>query len=92
MFGLNVSAPKQHYYLNYTDKKDSDRPPHAVYQSDYTVTIPIQGQAKLEFYIVGSDEHQCYNFDKSMSGVSTTPSPYIGEFVQFNVMNVTRAQ
>ncbi len=91
MFALTVSAPKQHYYLNYTAKKDNDRPPHAVYPSDYTVTIPIQGQAKLEFYIVGSDEHECYNFNQQPSGVATTPSPYIGEFVQFDVVSVTRA-
>jgi hypothetical protein len=92
MFALTVSAPNQHYYLNYTADKNVDRPPHAVYESDYTVTIPIQGQAKLQFYIIGSDEHECYNFDKLVSGVTTTPSPYIGEFVQFDVTNVTRAQ
>jgi hypothetical protein len=92
MFALTVSAPSQHYYLNYTAEKNGDRPPHAVYQSDYTVTIPIQGQAKLEFYIIGSDEHQCYNFDKVVTGVTTNPSPYIGEFVQFDVTSVTRAQ
>lgn len=37
-------------------------------------------------------EHQCYNFNQKMPGVSTMPSPYIGEFVQFDVTNVTRAQ
>ena len=91
MFALTVSEPKQHYFLNDTTNKDNDRPPHAVYESDYTVTIPIQGQAKLEFYVIGSDEHECYNFNKALSGVSTTPSPYIGEFVQFDVTSVTRA-
>jgi hypothetical protein len=91
MFALTVSAPSQHYYLNYTAEKNGDRPPHAVYQSDYTVTIPIQGQAKLEFYIIGSDEHECYNFDHVITGVTTSPSPYIGDFVQFDVMSVTRA-
>ncbi|MEP7050996.1 MAG: hypothetical protein ABJB12_11605 [Pseudomonadota bacterium] len=92
MFGLTVSAPKQHYFLNYTAEKNQDRPPHAVYPSDYTVTIPIQGQAKLEFYIVGSDEHECYNFNAQVSGVTTMPSPYIGDFLQFDVVSVTRAQ
>jgi len=92
MFALTVSAPKQHYFLNYTANKDNDRPPHAVYASDYSVTIPIRGQAKLGFYIVGSDEHQCYNFNQVVSGSSTTPSPYIGQFVQFDVSEVTRAQ
>jgi hypothetical protein len=92
MFALTVSAPQTHYYLNYTANRNADRPPHAVYQSDYTVTIPIQGQAKLDFYIVGSDEHECYNFNKVVAGVTLPSSPYIGEFVQFDVTNVTRAQ
>lgn len=92
MFGFTVSAPSQHYFLNYTSEKNTDRPPHAVYSSDYTVTIPIQGQAKIEFYIVGSDEHECYNFNGLVTGVTTMPSPYVGDFVQFDVTNVTRAQ
>ena len=91
MFALTVSAPAQHYYLNYTADVNGDRQPHAVYTSDYTVTIPIQGQAKLEFYIVGSDEHECYNFNTQIPGVSTTPNPYIGDFAQFDVTNVTTA-
>ncbi len=91
MFAMTVSAPKQHYYLNYTAQKDGDRPPHAVYQQDYTVTLALQGQATLDFYIVGSDEHQCYNHDKVLDGVTLSSSPYIGEFVQFDVVDVTRA-
>jgi hypothetical protein len=90
VFGLMVSEPKQHHFLNYTANKNGDRPPHAVYSSDYTVTISIQGQAKLDFYVVGSDEHECYNFDKIVDGVALRPSPYIGEFAQFDVMRVTR--
>ena len=91
MFAMTVSAPKQHFYLNYTAQKDGDRPPHAVYQQDYTVTLQLKGQAKLDFYIVGSDEHQCYNHNKVIDGVTLTSSPYIGEFVQFDVVDVKRA-
>lgn len=91
MFAMTVSAPKQHFYLNYTAQKDGDRPPHAVYQQDYTVTLALKGQATLDFYIVGSDEHQCYNHDKVIDGVTLTSSPYIGEFVQFDVVDVKRA-
>ena len=90
VFAMTVSAPQQHYYLNYTTDKVVDRPPHAVYNDDYTVTIPIKGQAALDFYIIGSDEHQCYNHDKTIAGVSLPSSPYVGEFVQFDVMSVTR--
>ena len=92
MFAMTVSEPKQHFYLNYTAQKDGDRPPHAVYQQDYTVTLPLKGQAKLDFYIVGSDEHQCYNHDKVIEGVTLAATPYIGQFVQFDVIDVKRAQ
>jgi hypothetical protein len=91
VFAMMVSSPKQHFYLNYTTDKDNDRPPHAVYSQDYTVTIQMQGQATLDFYIIGSDEHQCYNHDKVIDGVTLTSSPYIGEFLQFDVLKVARA-
>jgi len=88
---MTVSAPKQHFYLNYTADKNGDRQPHAVYSQDYTVTIQMQGQASLDFYIIGSDEHQCYNHDKVIDGVTLKSSPYVGEFLQFDVVKVTRA-
>src|SRR5450432_3971099 len=87
VFAMTVSAPAQHFYLNYTTDKDVDRPPHTVYQDDYTVTISIKGQAKLDFYVIGSDEHECYNHDKTIAGVSLPSSPYIGEFMQFDVVD-----
>lgn len=90
VFAMMVSEPKQHFYLNYTTDKVDDRPPHAVYSQDYTVTIPMQGQATLDFYIIGSDEHQCYNHDQVIEGVTLTSSPYIGEFLQFDVISVAR--
>ena len=77
--------------MKYTTDKSGDRPPHAVYSQDYTVTIPMQGQATLDFFIIGSDEHQCYNHDKVIDGVTLNRSPYIGEFLQFDVVKVTRA-
>jgi hypothetical protein len=52
VFAMTVSAPKQHFYLNYTADKSGDRPPHAVYSQDYTVTIAMQGQAILQFDVV----------------------------------------
>jgi len=90
VFGMSVSAPKQHFFLNYTTDKDGDRPPHAVYRQDYTVTLDMQGQATLDFYIIGSDEHQCYNHDQVVDGVQLPSAPYIGEFLQFNVVKVAR--
>jgi hypothetical protein len=90
MFALSVSAPKQHFFLNYTTDKDGDRPPHAVYPQDYTVSVDMQGQATLDFFAVGSDEHQCYNHNQIIDGVELPSSPYIGEFLQFDVVSVTR--
>jgi hypothetical protein len=91
VFAMTVSEPKQHFYLNYTADKSGDRPPHAVYSTDYTVKIQMKGQATLDFFIIGSDEHQCYNHDKIIEGVTLTSSPYIGNFLQFDVVQVTRA-
>jgi hypothetical protein len=90
VFALAVSEPKQHYYLNYTTDKDGDRPPHAVYALDYTVDLKLKGGAKLDFYVIGSDEHQCYNHDQVLDGVQLPSSPYIGEFLQFDVLEVMR--
>ena len=91
VFAMTVSEPKQHFYLNYTADKNGDRPPHAVYSQDYTVTLKMKGQATLDFFIIGSDEHQCYNHDKVIDGVTLTSSPYIGNFLQLDVVKVTRA-
>ena len=90
VFGMGISAPKQHFFLNYTTDKLDDRPPHAVYAQDYTVSVEMQGQAAIDFYVIGSDEHQCYNHDKLLDGVALPSSPYIGEFLQLDVVNVKR--
>jgi hypothetical protein len=90
VFGMSVSAPQHHYFFNYTTDKNSDRPPHAVYKQDYTVDVEMQGQATLDFYVIGSDEHECYNHDQVIDGVKLSSSPYIGEFLQFDVMTVKR--
>jgi hypothetical protein len=92
IFALAVSAPKQSYYLNYTTDFDgADRQPHAVYKTDYTVTIPITGQATLDFYTIDGDHHQVTN-----NGTMTVPDlktmqPYNGNFLEFTVLDVTRA-
>jgi hypothetical protein len=83
-----VSAPRQHFFLNYTAEQDGDRPPHAVYPYDYTVTISVQGQATVDFYIIGSDEHQCYNHDVELPELDLPSSPFIGDFFQLDVVNV----
>ena len=92
IFALTVSSPKQSYYLNYTvDYDNVDRQPHTVYKTDYTVTIPIKGQAQLDFYTVDGDHHQVTN-----NGTMTVPNlkttqPYNGNFLEFTVVDVARA-
>lgn len=92
IFAVTVSEPEQSYYLNYTTEFDgADRQPHRVYETDYTVTIPITGQAKLDFYTVDGDHHQVTN-----NGTMTVPNvktaqPYNGNFLEFTVLGVTRA-
>jgi hypothetical protein len=91
VFALTVSSPKKSYYLNSTTDFDNvDRQPHSVYETDYTVTIPIQGQAQLDFYTIDGDHHQVTN-----NGTMTVPDvdtmqPYNGNFLEFTLIDVTR--
>ena len=92
IFALTVASPKQSYYLNYTTDFDGiDRQPHGVYKTDYTITIPIMGQARLDFYTIDGDHHQVTN-----NGTMTVPNlktaqPYNGNFLELTVVDVTRA-
>jgi hypothetical protein len=92
LFAMTVSAPKQSYYLNYTTDFDgADRQPHKVYKTDYTVTIPIQGGATLDFYTIDGDHHQVTN-DGTMTVPNVkTAQPYNGNFLELTVVSVTRA-
>lgn len=79
-------------HLNQTKDFDGvDRQPHSVYKTDYTVTIPITGQAQLDFYTIDGDHHQVTN-----NGTMTVPNvktaqPYNGNFLELTVVAVTRA-
>jgi hypothetical protein len=92
IFALTVASPKQSYYLNYTTDFDGiDRQPHSVYKTDYTITIPITGQARLDFFTIDGDHHQVTN-----NGTMTVPNlktaqPYNGNFLELTVVDVTRA-
>jgi len=94
IFAMTVSSPKQSYYLNYTTDFDSvDRQPHAVYQTDYTVTIPIAGQASIDFYVIDGDHHQVANTTMTVPNVKNTQikQPYVGNFLELEVMDVVLA-
>ncbi len=92
IFAMTVSTPKQSYYLNQTTDYDNvDRQPHKVYKTDYTVTIPIRGGATLDFYTLDGDHHQVTN-DGTMTVPNVkTSQPYNGNFLEFTVIDVTRA-
>lgn len=92
IFAMTVSSPKKSYYLNYTQEFDgSDRQPHSCYENDYTVTIPIQGQAQLDFYVIDGDHHQVANNGSQMVPNVKTKQPYHGNFLEFTVIDVTPA-
>jgi len=92
IFAMTVSSPKQSFYLNDTTDYDGvDRQPHAVYKTDYTVTIPIAGGARLDFYTIDGDHHQVTNNGTMMVSNVKTAQPYNGNFLEFTVLDVTRA-
>ena len=85
IFAMTVSSPKQSYFLNYTTDFDSvDRQPHAVYKTDYTVTIPIAGQSTIDFYVIDGDHHQVANTTMTVPNVKNTQikQPYSGNFLE----------
>jgi len=91
IFAMVVSSPKQTYFLNYTTDFDGvDRQPHAVYKTDYTVTIPVAGQAKIDFYVIDGDHHQVANTNMSVPNVKSTEikQPYSGNFLELEVVDV----
>jgi len=91
IFAMTISSPKQTYFLNYTTDYDGvDRQPHAVYKTDYTVTIPIAGQAKIDFYVIDGDHHQVANTTMTVPNVKNTQikQPYSGNFLELEVVDV----
>ena len=94
IFAMTVSSPKQSYFLNDTTDFDGvDRQPHAVYKTDYTVTIPIAGQATIDFYVIDGDHHQVANTNMTVPNVKNTQikQPYVGNFLELEVVDVALA-
>jgi hypothetical protein len=94
IFAMTVSSPKQTYFLNYTTDFDGvDRQPHAVYKTDYTVTVPIAGQAKIDFYVIDGDHHQVANTSMTVPNLKNTQikQPYSGNFLELEVVDVAVA-
>jgi hypothetical protein len=94
IFAMTVSSPKQSYFLNYTTDFDGiDRQPHSVYKTDYTVTIPVAGQAKIDFYVIDGDHHEVANTNMTVPNVKNTQikQPYSGNFLELEVVEVAVA-
>jgi hypothetical protein len=92
VFAMTISSPKQTYFLNYTTDYDNvDRQPHAVYKTDYTVTIPFAGQSQIDFYVIDGDHHEVANTTMTVPNVKTATikQPYVGNFLELQVVGVT---
>lgn len=89
-FSFKVSSPPRIYYIN--------RGTPTAQQSfafDFTVSFLVDGNATIEYVAAGQDTLQWGNYDAShtpitIQGVTTTPSPYDGQFAQIDVQEVTR--
>ncbi len=93
IFAMTVSAPEQSYYLNHTTDFDGlDRQPHSVYETDYTVTIQIQGQAQLDFWTIDGDHHQVTNNGTMSVPDVQTEQPYNGNFLELSVIDIAVVQ
>ena len=91
IFAMTVSSPKQSYYLNYTTDFDGvDRQPHKTYMADYTVNVPISGQATIEFFTIDGDHHQVANNGSLKVPNVKTAQPFTGNFLELTVVDVTR--
>lgn len=92
IFAMTVSAGDvtRAYYLNHTvDFDGNDRQPHSVYETDYTVSLDIPGQAQLDFYTIDGDHHQVTNNGTMDVPNVKTPQPFNGNFLELQVLEVT---
>lgn len=86
IYKISISSPKTHYYLNRQDKVG-----HRVFTIDYTKTIEIDGGATVTLLGDGQNGRLISNFPKLVvPGVSPAPKPFNGQFVQMDVVSVTK--
>ncbi len=82
---LSVSQPAQHYFLNNV--------PNGAGLSvlDYEATLSITGGAEVTLFMSALDARESANGTMAIPGVITMPSPYLGQFAQIDVLEVTAA-
>ncbi len=85
IYELTVSAPVAHYFFNRQDAVG-----HRIFTIDYTVTIEVEGGAKLTFQGDGQNGRMITNFSKLVvPGIPPAPEAFNGQFIQLNVTDVT---
>jgi hypothetical protein len=87
-YRLVVSSPPAYYFVNFAGMTT----PSTVVALDYTATFPIDAGARVTFDADGQDLSQLVNADAggrplTIPNVTTTPSPYDGQFVQLDVLS-----
>jgi hypothetical protein len=88
-YSLTVADPPEVYFFNYNSSVG-----HFVFALDYEVVIPMKGGTTVTFDINGQDSmpdgHGVSNRDSVViAGVEPAPDPFNGQFVQFDVVDVT---
>jgi hypothetical protein len=88
-YELSVSAPVQHFYLN-----GGTPTAYESFVYDYTASFEVDGGATITYESNGQDGLQWGNYGPApdhtpwtISGVTTTPSPYDGQFAQLDVVS-----
>jgi len=86
-YELVVSLPAQHYYLNRGTPTGQQS-----FLYDYTATFEVDGGATITYESNGQDGIQWGNYGPThmpftIPGVTTTPSPYDGQFAQLDVVS-----
>ena len=79
---LDVSSPAQRYFLN-------NVPSGSEQTFDYQATLPIAGGATVTMSMSALDGQAVATSTTVIPGVTTTPSPYVGQFAQIDVVGVT---
>jgi hypothetical protein len=88
-YSLTVADPPKVYFFNYNSSVG-----HIVFSLDYEVVIPMRGGTTITFDVNGQnsvpDGHGVSNRDRVViEGVPPAPDPFNGQFVQFDVVDVT---
>ncbi|WP_437681393.1 hypothetical protein [Sorangium sp. So ce131] len=88
IYSVAVSDPPEVYYLN-----DNPNVGHDTFIIDHTKTIPIRGGATVTFVGDGQNGVEIANYKHLVvDGIPPAPEPFIGQFIQLDVLSVDAAQ